>query len=124
MSRDMIINGRKNVNPFGSCFDSTAKTFLTHHGDNMVICHGIGIANHPDDLGKTIAHAWIEYDHSKHGRVALDCIFMLGSPAKKYRKDLQVSYCVEYNLEEFMRLWLKHDMPGPFDEKIKAVISS
>lgn len=109
-------------NPWGSCFDAVAHNVLGNLDEELTICHGIGIANRPGQEGLKIAHAWIEFDHGKE-RVAFDCIWLQFLPAKKYRDDLKLEYVVEYSKQEFMRLWMLHDFPGAWDEKIDAVIS-
>lgn len=120
----MMAGGRWNVNPMGSCFDSSANFFVgggARKMKNAVMCHGIGISNCPSELGHPIAHAWIEFDHEMCGRAALDCIWMVAVPADKYRKDLQISYVREYKMLKFMFLWLMHHYAGPFDKKILAL---
>lgn len=109
-------------NPWGSCFDAAAHLFLGCDDlSNPRMCHGIGIANKPGEEGTPIAHAWIEFDHPEHGRVAIDPIWLLAQRAVRYRKTLQVGYVVSYGRAEFLRLWVDHNFPGPWDERVKAL---
>ncbi len=111
------------VNPFGSCFDAAACNLLANIDDgvkNMKMCHGIGISNHPDSMGKKICHAWVEFDHPKC-RVAVDPIFLIAQPAEFYRQNFKAEIVVEYTEKEFVRLWKEKGFPGPFDKNIAAL---
>ncbi len=112
-------------NPFGTCFDSAAMILLTNLADglkDMVMVHGVGIANLPGIEGKKIAHAWIEFTHPKHGKCALDPIWLIAQPVEIYYNNLQVSFTVEYAAEEFMREWRENDYPGPYCPTIKDYV--
>jgi hypothetical protein len=118
--------GREPINPLGSCFDTAGFIFIqandgTEPTENERIVHGIGVANQPGQEGNPIAHAWIEFDHPTRGRVVFDPIWGVHTAAEAYRKNQQVSYCVEYTLNEFFELWKKYDMPGPYDADILAL---
>lgn len=120
---DLTVNGQSAVNPFGSCFDATAWNLIANLKSgmpNMKICHGVGISNHPDSMGKKIAHAWIEFDHPQ-GRAAFDPIFLIAQSAGIYRRNFKVEVVVEYNKKEFIRLWKKNDFAGPYDVRIAAL---
>ena len=120
---EVTCGGRKPVNPIGTCYDATAHNFVAEPREwssQAVICHGIGIANHPEIYGQVITHAWIE-DVKDNERLAFDCIWGFVVPVKKYREDAQLNYVVEYTIEQFKFLWALHDYPGPFDEKIFAL---
>lgn len=117
----VTVNGKAPENPFGTCFDAAAFNLLGNYEneiENMRMCHGIGISNHPETIGKTIAHAWIEFDHKDHGRVAVDPIFLVAQTAQQYRGNFKCSLVVEYTKEQFMQLWAQHDFPGPWDSRI------
>ena len=119
--RDLSISDA--VNPFGSCFDAAAHNLLGNYNSgvgNMMMCHGVGISNHPDSMAQPISHAWVEFDHPE-GRAAFDPIFLLAQPAELYRRNFKAEYVVEYTKEEFMRLWKEDDYPGPWDERIKQL---
>lgn len=109
-------------NPWGSCFDAAAWN-LARNDDwgNPRMCHGIGIANKPGEAGSPIAHAWIELDHPEHGRIAIDPIWLVAQSADRYRENMQVSHVVMYSRSEFLRLWVSHDYPGPWDERVWAL---
>lgn len=122
-SDSIMLNGRKPVNPFGSCFDSAAHILFMEPAladTDAVMCHGIGVANMPGQEGHLMAHAWIEFDHPKCARAALDPIWMIAQSADKYRKDMQMEFVITYTRDEFMKLWELHDYPGPYHPKIKA----
>lgn len=122
-------NGVTPVNPLGMCFDLVGFQAIGPEGidgyrpPTLRICHGIGIANYPGQEGTRIGHAWLEWQDAKKGHVALDTTYQVCQPAEHYRKSLQLEYVVEYTFKEFVSLWAKYDIPGPFDPKIKAVIS-
>lgn len=119
----LTVNGHPPQNPFGSCFDAAAWNLLHNlqsgMGD-MRMCHGVGISNHPDSMGKKIAHAWVEFDHPQ-GRAAFDPIFLLAQSAEIYRKNFKTEIVVEYTTEEFIRLWKKSEFPGPYDVRVAAL---
>lgn len=120
---DLTVNGQSAQNPFGSCFDAAAWNLIANLKSgmsNMKMCHGVGTSNHPDSMGKKIAHAWIEFDHPQ-GRVAFDPIFLLDQSAEIYRRNFQAEIVVEYTYKEFMRLWAKNDFPGPYDIRVSAL---
>ncbi len=121
MTMDVTLEDAKN--PFGSCFDAAAWNLIANlksRMPNMKMCHGVGISNHPDSMGKKVAHAWIEFDHPK-GRAAFDPIFLLAQSSEIYRKNFDVEIVVEYTQKEFMRLWKKNDFPGPYDVRVAAL---
>lgn len=113
-----IMAGREPKNPIGSCFDTVA--WQARHGenrpDNLLICHGLGVANLPGQQGHTMAHAWLEW-----GNTAFDTTWGVSMNRFKYRKEIQLKYLVQYTYDEFMCLWLEHNYPGPWDKKIKSV---
>lgn len=118
---EITINGRRPVNPFGSCFDSAARFILTSDSlQNMVMCHAIGISNMPGEESQKIAHAWVEGSHPEHGLVAIDPIWMIAQPVKKYRDNLHAEDVITYGREEFINLWEHHNFPGPYHPKIRA----
>lgn len=111
----------KPANPWGSCFDAAAWNLLGNDDwGNPVIVHGIGVANKPGEEGRKIAHAWIEFDHPEHGRLAIDPIWLVAQSADIYRKNLQVEHSIAYSREEFLKLWAKHNFPGPWDDRVWA----
>lgn len=113
---------REPINPIGKCFDSSAHQAV--YGDDppedMRICHGIGIANMPGEEGHQMGHAWLEWS-LREKRIAFDTTWGVATCAAHYRKMLRVSYVVEYTRDEFLKNWIAHDMPGPWDEKIREV---
>lgn len=115
------IMGRDPINPVGSCFDSSA--FQAILGPNppkdLRICHGIGIATMPGQEGLRIAHAWLEW-----ADVAMDTTWGIVVPRDLYRSHLKIELCVEYSREEFRARWTETNFPGPWDEKIIAVIET
>lgn len=114
--------GREPINPVGSCFDTSAFQMLVEKDQpsDIMLCHGIGIANMPGQEGHQMIHAWLEW--TVRGRkCAYDTTWGVLTTVEKYRRDLQLSYCVEYTRSEMLQLWFEHDFPGPWDEKIKAV---
>lgn len=120
---NLKVNGKEAANPFGSCFDAAAINLLANLKcglSSMVMCHGIGVSNHPDSVGEKVAHAWIEFDHPK-GRAAFDPIFLIAQSAEIYRKNFQAEFVVEYSKNQFISLWEQYDYPGPYDAKIKAI---
>lgn len=119
---DLTVNGQPAQNPFGSCFDAAAWNLIANLKcglSNIKMCHGVGISNHPDSIGKKIAHAWIEFDHP-HGRAAFDPIFLIAQSAQIYRRNFKAEIVVEYTRKEFLQLWKKNDFPGPYDKSIAA----
>jgi hypothetical protein len=62
-------------------------------------------------------------DHPELDHIAIDPIWLVAQRADQYREALQVEYAVTYSREEFLRLWAKHDYPGPWDEKVWAMTS-
>jgi len=121
LKKAVEIMGGEPINEMGSCFDAAAMTFCSP-GQDIVptdrLCHGLGIANMPGQEGEIIAHAWIEFDRGGT-RFAYEAIWGVVIPAKNLRSDLKVSYVVEYTVEEVRKNWTIHNMPGPWDEKIK-----
>lgn len=110
-------------NPYGTCFDATAHNFLANKDEpTLRVCHGVGIANKPDELGNTIGHAWLEFERDGV-KIALDCNWLVFQPAERYRKMLQMSYVVEYDAQQFMDMWMKTDFPGPWDAKVMAHVN-
>lgn len=109
--------GREPINPIGECFDSTGfqamKWLLA--GKLFKVCHGIGIASMPGQQGREMKHAWLEVQG-----LAYDTTWGVTCNAGKYRSDLKLRYVIEYDPEDFFRNWIKHDFPGPWDEKIEA----
>jgi len=103
----------KPINPVGECFDSVAFQVMSGRTKITKICHGIGIATAPGQEGQTMKHAWLEDDTH-----AFDTTYGFKLRKDQYRKDLSISYCVEYTPPEFMALWMKHDYPGPWDQTI------
>lgn len=108
--------GREPVNPIGECFDSVGVQAVKwmYAGRTFTVCHGIGVASMPGEEGNKIKHAWIEI----HG-FAYDTTWGLSQKIDKYRADMKLKYVVEYSIEEFFSLWVKHDFPGPWDQKIE-----
>tara|TARA_R100000306_G_scaffold10276_1_gene13035 strand:+ start:1104 stop:1559 length:456 start_codon:yes stop_codon:yes gene_type:complete len=129
--------GRKLKNEWGTCFDSVPKELMdigflypksreelciveSPVYTSIVVCHGIGVANMPGQEGTPNAHAWIEF--VKNGELwAYDVLWGIAVGAEKYRKDLKLSYVIEYTMEEFIAKWLETDNPGPWDAKIKKI---
>lgn len=116
--------GRKPINPIGQCFDSAAYQAVLGKDPppDLRLCHGIGVANMPGQAGEPIAHAWVEIDFPDRGRAAFDTTWGLWQEAAAYRRGFQCSYVHEYTRGEALVLWAKHDMPGPWDPKIRAVV--
>lgn len=85
--------------------------------EGTTLCHGIGLASVKGQEGWEIAHAWNEFE----GR-AYDSIWMIHGPSDWYRAQLRISYVVEYNYAEALSRWIITEAPGPWDEKIRAVI--
>lgn len=112
--------GRKPINPIGNCFDNCAlqAILMKNPPENLRICHGIGVANMPGQIGNAIGHAWLEWDGLVYD-TTWGCIVY----AKKYREDLKISFVVEYSRSQFLKLWKKHDYPGPWENKILRVIN-
>ena len=109
-------------NPWGSCFDAAAWNLAGNDDWGFPqMCHGIGTSNKPGEEGTLVAHAWIEFDHPTHGRIAIDPIWLLAQPADRYRRTFQAEYVVTYSRAEFLRLWAAHDQPGPWDERVRAL---
>lgn len=117
------IMGIKPVNPVGSCFDSAAHQLVFgENPDDTVMCHGVGVANMPGQEGNTIGHAWLEFDHPK-GRVAIDTTWGVMVQANGYREKLKVKNITTYTKREFIKLWKKKIMPGPWEENIKKIMN-
>lgn len=123
MTQEITINGRKPVNPIGTCFDSAAWAIVGRRdiSANPVMCHGIGVTNIPGEEPVPMAHAWIEFTNRAGRRLALDTTWMIGQRAKKYRRSLQISLVIEYPFKQFCALWIKHNFPGPYDDRIRAL---
>lgn len=117
-----VIMRKEPVNPIGSCFDSAAAQLFAggEPPPGLRLCHGIGIANTPGQEGRRIGHAWIEFDHPQE-RAAFDTTWDVITGAAHYRAQLHLEYVIEYTREEALALWIKHNYPGPWDERIKAV---
>lgn len=122
MSEITLSDGRKQVNPIGTCFDSSAHVLinLIHYGIRPIMCHGIGVSNLPGEKPGPMAHAWLEF-FMQGAKVALDTTWMVAQPVKKYRKDLKLKFVIEYPATEFVVMWKKAKMPGPFDDRIAAL---
>lgn len=117
--------GRDPLNPIGTCFDATAHQAALGEDPpwDLVIVHGVGWANMPDSEPTKMGHAWLEwYEPTKHCRVAMDCVWGVLTPAKKYREDFKVEFAVEYTRKEFLKMWATHDYPGPWHPRIKEVM--
>lgn len=115
--------GHEPLNPIGQCFESVAHQVL--HGNNppqMKVVHAIVVTNFPGEEGQLAGHAWLE-SVNRHGQaVALDTTWGKFFLRDAYRENLQASHIVEYTIKQFMILWKIHNMPGPWDSKIKAVV--
>ncbi len=127
--------GRKAKNEPGTCFDSVITELFylklmsttSKHGirilksdtlTNVFICHALNMPNLKGEEGIIASHAWIE--GSFRGlKIAYDVIWGIAQPAMTYRKNGNVIYSVEYRLRDFLLNWIKHDYPGPWDERIK-----
>ena len=122
LSRAVTLAGKKPINPIGACFDTVA--FQAMHGEepppDLLVCHGIGIANMPGQEGLQMAHAWLEWKVGKKW-MAYDTTWGWFLPRYRYRQELGITHMVVYNRDEFILLWLTHDYPGPFDPKIKVI---
>lgn len=89
----ITLNGKPPANPWGSCFDVAAHNLMGNLDiEGMVMCHGVGISNKPGQEGERIAHAWIEFDHTIHGRVAVDPIWLIAQSADHYRETLKQNW--------------------------------
>lgn len=123
-NKAISLMGKEPENPIGSCFDSSAHqvAFGEDPPEDLRLCHGIGVANMPGQEGDTIIHAWVEVD-IKGRRAALDTTWGVCQEAKVYRKNLCLSYVVEYTRDELFKNWKEYNMPGPWDEKIRALAS-
>jgi len=119
------IMGKKIQNKYGSCFDSAAHQsksdfFKSSEISNLIICHGIAVANMPGIEGKIVAHAWLEF-YINTDKAACDPIWNLVMRQENYRKQLKIKYVVEYKYEEFLKKWKKEGYSGPWDKKIKLI---
>jgi hypothetical protein len=132
LERLKALAGGLPVNPIGSCFDAAAFQFVhtirevkagnPNAPRDAVMVHGIGVANMPGQEGELMGHAWLELNHPKTGqKLAMDCLWHEFVPRDQYHRDLKVRFCVKYKFDEFMQLWLEHDNPGPWNEKIRAI---
>lgn len=106
---------RGNINPIGKCFDAVGHQVMLEPRPRMMICHGLVVENCGPNIGKTIAHAWIEIDG-----LAYDCIWGFKCSVAQYRQDAKASNVIRYTRDEFMRLWHETDFPGPWDKTIFA----
>lgn len=115
--------GQEPANPIGECFESSMAqlAFGEEPPEGVVLCHGLGIANMPGQEGTVIGHAWLEWNDEDGQRVALDTTWFKAMYASHYRKNLQLSYIVEYTRAEAISLWKSHDYPGPWDLRIKEI---
>lgn len=112
--------GREPINPVGSCFDSVGhQLFDWLDKVPFKICHGIGVATIPGQEGQVIGHAWLERDG-----FAFDTTWGAKCPIEKYRRDLGLTYVVEYSPMQFFAAWVATNNPGPWDEKIRAITDS
>lgn len=100
---------------WGRCFDDAALA-VVQFPPGAILCHGIGIANAPGEEGNVIKHAWVEYEGD-----AFDTVWMARQDRTEYRAALKLSYVVEYDQAAVWENWRRYDMPGPWDEKIRAV---
>jgi hypothetical protein len=114
--------GRPPVNPVGECFESAIRQalFPPDPPPGLRLCHGIGIANAPGQEGSTMGHAWVEWNAGLR-RVALDTTWGVVQEASAYRANFQLSHVREYTRDQAGLLWRLHDMPGPWDLKIRTV---
>ena len=97
---------------FGQCFD-TAALAVVQFPTGAILCHGLGIANLPEQKGRRIAHAWVEYNGE-----AYDTTWMVHQNRLIYRENLKLSYCVEYSQDKVWENWRRTDHPGPWDKQI------
>lgn len=104
---------RGNINPIGQCFDVVGHQTMLKPMPRMKVCHGLVVETVGPNIGRTIAHAWIEVDG-----IAYDCIWGFKMLAAQYRRDGKASYVVEYGRDEFMRRWKETDFPGPWDKTV------
>jgi hypothetical protein len=121
--------GMEPINPIGECFESSTLCLLdpTLNGEirnlkELKLCHGVGTANMPGIEGKKIAHGWIECTKEDGKRWAIDTTWGVGIPASIYRKQLKISYIIEYTPFEAFKLWIEKGV-APWDKKLKKIIN-
>ena len=113
--------GHEPLNPIGQCFESAAYQVVIGGEENnppdVRLVHAIVTANFPGQEGLIVGHAWVEGDG-----IALDTTWGKNFPKDAYRKALKATNIVEYTMQEAHDMWAKEGHPGPWDEKIKAVV--
>jgi hypothetical protein len=106
--------GHEPINPIGACFDSSAIQLLQEDiPANTTLCHGLGKASRPDQIGQEMAHAWIEADGW-----AYDTTWGVRQPIEKYRAGMSLTYVIEYPRVTAIQLWKDHGYPGPWSKTI------
>ena len=126
-----LMGGLEPQAPIGMCFTAALDALsvlqdkaLNGEASDVKLVHGIGTANMPGQEGRTIAHAWIEFNHKQSDqRMVMEPIWCIVTTAKNLRESLKVSYSVEYSLEDLKTLMFKDGRfdTGPWDEKINAL---
>ena len=115
--------GHEPLNPIGQCFESAAHQFVyARNPPQTKMIHAIVTTNFPGEEGQLAGHAWLECTNRNGQSVALDTTWGKFFLRDAYRENLNISYFVEYNLQQFVTLWRFNNMPGPWDAKIKAVV--
>ena len=129
IEKTIKLMGRNPINPIGECFDSSlCSLFRSGINQNqkfidlkdIKLCHGIGVCNAPGQEGETLTHAWLEFTDKEHESVAVDTTWGVMTEADHYRKQIKISYVIEYTPEEAFKNWKKS--PAPWDKKIKSII--
>jgi hypothetical protein len=116
--------GREPINPIGHCWEAALYQLLENPkcplGMNLV--HGIGVSNFPGQEGLQMGHAWVEWTQ-RGKRFALDPIWGVILPAEENMKMGQFSYVKRYTKKEALKLFKKTKFPGPWDQKIFAILT-
>ena len=127
------MGGLEPMNPIGQCFESALHAYyktrqyeLSGQIKDLALVHGIGIANMPGQVGKTIAHAWITYFASDDLETlrAFEPTWGVLTTHAKILTDLKVKYAKAYSYEEIKSEITKNNNIdiGPWDPKVLAVL--
>ena len=127
------MGGLEPMNPIGQCFESALHAYyktrqyeLSGQIKDLALVHGIGIANMPGQVGKTIAHAWITYFASDDLETlrAFEPTWGVLTTHAKILQDLKVKYAKAYDYEQIKYEITKNNNIdiGPWDSKVLAVL--
>lgn len=96
----------------GRCFE-LAYQAATGDYRGWTLVHGIARLTEGHQKGQKFGHAWLEKDN-----ICYDVVKELTIEKETYYNVGQIDYTVKYSFQEAMKMALKYEHYGPWDQKI------